>query len=101
MLDLTNPLQRADVIEQYGAEQELSRAKRDQLIRMAAGHLPWFVALSVGATYLTSLVSIAMSFSAPVVVCDPAFVAEMPGSNGELLKIGHFDDVAGVRHIEI
>jgi hypothetical protein len=37
----------------------------------------------------------------PIIVCDPAFVAEMPGSGGAVLKIGHFDEVAGVTHVEI
>jgi len=37
----------------------------------------------------------------PLVMCDPAFVAEMPGEPGVLLKIGHFDEVAGVTHVEI
>ncbi|MBM4002792.1 MAG: hypothetical protein FJ295_05810 [Planctomycetes bacterium] len=37
----------------------------------------------------------------PVVFCDPAFVAEMPGSNGVVLKVGHFDEVRGVTHVEI
>jgi hypothetical protein len=37
----------------------------------------------------------------PVVVCDPVFVAEMPGSRGVVLKIGHFDEVDGITHIEI
>ena len=101
MLALTNPLERADVIEQYGVVEELSRAKRDQLIRMAAGQLPWFVALSVGASYLASIASVVLTFTPPVLVCDPAFVAELPDSGGVLLKIGHFDDVAGVRHVEI
>lgn len=100
MLALTNPLETADVIEQYGVENELSRAKRDQLIRMAAGSLPWFVALTVGGSYLTSL-AMAITFAPPVLVCDPAFVAEFPDSKGVVLKIGHFDDIAGVRHIEI
>jgi hypothetical protein len=103
MLELTNPLQRADVIEQYGIEQELSRAKRDQLVRMAAevaaGAVPWFVALSLTASYVASL-SILIA-TPPLVVCDPAFVAEMPGSRGVMLKIGHFDDVGGITHVEI
>ncbi|WP_186775666.1 hypothetical protein [Rubripirellula tenax] len=30
-----------------------------------------------------------------------AFVAEMPGSDGVVLKIGHFDEVAGVTRVEI
>jgi hypothetical protein len=37
----------------------------------------------------------------PIVACDPAFVAELPGSNGVVLKIGHFDEVGGVNHVEI
>lgn len=98
MLALTNPLERADVIEQYGIEKELSRAKRDQLIRMAAGTVPWFVSLSIGVSYLYSL---SLSIAPPLLVCDPAFVAEMPGSRGVVLKIGHFDEVGGVTHIEI
>ncbi|MEO1527669.1 MAG: hypothetical protein AAFX06_19740 [Planctomycetota bacterium] len=100
MLELTNPLETADVIEQYGVENELSRAKRDQLIRIAAGSLPWFVALTVGGSYLTSL-AMAITFAPPVLVCDPAFVAEFPDSKGVVMKIGHFDDINGVRHIEI
>lgn len=99
ILELTNPLDRTDVIEQYCTEQELSAAKRAQLLRMAAGTVPWFVALSLTASFLTS---IAVTVSTPpVVVCDPAFVAEMPGSGGVVLKIGHFDEVGGVTHVEI
>ncbi|QEF98959.1 hypothetical protein Mal15_30170 [Stieleria maiorica] len=102
MLALTNPLQRHDVIEQYGVENELSRAKRDQLIRMAAGQIPWFVAFTVGMSYLVSVgITIGTSLSPPVMVCDPAFVAELPGSKGQVLKIGHFDEVGGVTHVEI
>ncbi len=42
MLALTNPLVRTDVIEQYSLEQDLSRAKRDQLMLMAAVKQPVF-----------------------------------------------------------
>jgi hypothetical protein len=99
MLELTTPLKRTDVIEQYCIEQELSRAKRAQLLRMAAGTVPWFVALSLTVTYVSTL---AMYLATPpIVVCDPAFVAEMPGSRGVVLKIGHFDEVAGITHVEI
>jgi hypothetical protein len=99
MLALTNPLQRADVIEQYGVELELSRAKRAQLVRMAAGSVPWFVTLSLGIAQASSLLT--WILAPPLVVCDPAFVAEMPGSHGVVLKIGHFDDVDGITHVEI
>jgi hypothetical protein len=98
MLALTSPLQRTDVIEQYCIEQEYSRAKREQLLRMAAGAVPWFVAMSMAISYLSTLTIV---IAPPVMVCDPAFVAEMPGSNGLLLKIGHFDEVGGVTHVEI
>jgi len=32
---------------------------------------------------------------------DPAFVAEMPRAKGKLMKIGHFDEVDGLMHVEI
>lgn len=103
VLSLTSPLKRTDVIEQYCIEQELSQAKRAYLLRMAAeiaaGSLPWFVALSLTASYAAT-VGIMLA-TPPIVVCDPAFVAEMPGSRGVLLKIGHFDEVGGVTHVEI
>lgn len=99
MLELTNPLKRSDVIDQYCIEHELSRAKRAQLLRIAAGTVPWFVALSLTVSYISTL---ALTVTVPpVVVCDPAFVAEMPGSGGVVLKIGHFDEVGGITHIEI
>jgi hypothetical protein len=99
VLELTSPLDRTDVIEQYCLEQEFSRAKRDQLVMLAAGSIPWFVALSLTTSYLASVALI--TATPPIVVCDPAFVAEMPGSRGVVLKIGHFDEVGGVTHIEI
>ncbi len=99
VLGMTSPLDRTDVIEQYCLEQELSRAKRDQLVMLAAGSIPWFVALSLTTSYLASVAVV--TSTPPIVVCDPAFVAEMPGSNGVVLKIGHFDEVGGVTHIEI
>jgi hypothetical protein len=97
-LELTTPLERTDVIEQYCLERELSRAQRKQLLQMAAGSLPWFVALSLTVWHVTT---VALMTTSPVAVCDPAFVAEMPGSDGVLLKIGHFDEVGGVTHVEI
>lgn len=106
MLDLTNPLQRNDVIRQYSVEQELSHAKQRQLLRIAAGQLPWFAGLStlsVGGAYLAYLAYVAsmtLTFAPPILVCDPVFVAEFPDSEGVLMNIGHFDEIAGVRHIE-
>jgi hypothetical protein len=99
VLELTSPLKRTDVIEQYCTEQELSAAKRAQLLRMAAGTVPWFVALSLTVSFLSSIA--AAVTGPPIIVCDPAFVAEMPGSGGVILKIGHFDEVGGITHVEI
>jgi hypothetical protein len=103
ILVLTSPLKRTDVIEQYCIEQELSKAKREYLLRLAAdmaiGSLPWFIGFSIGGFWAT-MATLAYA-TPPIMVCDPAFVAEMPGSKGVLLKIGHFDEVAGVTHVEI
>ncbi len=102
MLALTNPLERDEVIEQFGIEKKLSQAQRDRLKMAAFESMPWFVALSLGIAYATSLTgTISVPVALPLLVCDPAFVAEIPGSRGVLLKIGHFDQVRGVTHIEI
>ena len=98
VIGLTNAPKREDVIEHYVEEQELSRIDRKMFLLASAQTLPWFATLSligykIAAAYVAASVSVA--------VCDPAFVAEMPGSNGKLLKIGHFDEVGGVMHVEI
>ena len=98
MLKLTNPLNNAHVAEQYGIEKKLSNAKRDQLVKMAAGSSPWFVTLSLAAQFLSTLTWTA---TPAVALCDPAFVAEFPDRPGVLYKIGHFDLVGGVMHVEI
>ncbi len=52
--------------------------------------------------YLSTLAtSVAATASPLVLLCDPAFVAKMPGLKGVVLKIGHFDAVRGVTHVEI
>jgi hypothetical protein len=102
-LALTSPLNRMDVVEQYCIEEDLTRAKREQLMRLTAGlaigAVPWFVGMSITISFMSS-VAVA-SAGPPIAMCDPAFVAEMPSRPGVLLKIGHFDEVAGVTHIEI
>lgn len=98
MLELTNPLQHHDVVDQFAAVEKLSDAKRRALLKTGAQAVPWFAALSITALYLYK---ISITVTPPLLVCDPAFVAEMPGSKGELLKIGHFDEVAGITHVEI
>lgn len=102
MLNLTNPLVDRDVIDHYAAEKELSDARRRELIEMAAGKMPWFFALSM-ATFKAVTVGLAVNawMASPVLACDPVFVAEIPGRDGELLKIGHFDTVDGVVHVEL
>jgi len=101
MLDLTMPLERGAVIKQYSVEQELSRAKQKALLRIAAGQLPWFAGFATIAGTIGYLSTITITFAPPILMCDPAFVAEFPGSGGVVLNIGHFDDVAGVRHVEM
>jgi hypothetical protein len=101
MLEMTSPLKRTEVIHQYCNEQEVTLARRELLLQLAAGALPWFVTLSFTASYASTLAWLITSPLPPIVVCDPAFVAEMPGSGGVVLKIGHFDEVDGVTHVEI
>jgi len=106
MLEMTAPLKRDSVIRQYSVQEKLSRAKQAQLLRIAAGQLPWFAALAAAGSagfggFLAYSAIITIKFGPPLIVCDPAFVAELPGSGGVLLNIGHFDDIAGVRHVEM
>lgn len=102
MLELTNPLDRNDVVEQFGIEHQLSLAERRRLKMAALQTLPWFVALSLTLSYAASVAaSVTLTLAPPLLVCDPVFVAELPGSRGVVLKIGHFDQVGGVTHIEI
>lgn len=98
IIELTEPKERTEVVKLYGIDNNLSATRRRTLMRIAAGSIPWFVSLSAGAS-LAYAVSLAMV--PPVVVCDPAFVAEMPDNPGVLLKIGHFDEVDGVTHVEL
>lgn len=98
MLALTNPLERRDVVEQFGVEHDLSRAERDRLLTLTSITLPWFVTIPLAIYYASHFT---LTLAPPIALCDPAFVAEMPGSRGVLLKIGHFDEVGGVTHVEI
>lgn len=98
MLSLMNPLEREDVIDHYVSDNELSGIDRKVFLIASAATLPWFAALSLG---IYNLAAVSLAASVSVAVCDPAFVAEMPGSNGVVLKIGHFDEVDGVIHVEI
>lgn len=98
-LAMTTPLKRTDVIEQYCIEEELSQVQREQFLVLAGDVLPWFMALTLSVSYAAAMALICSG--PPIAACDPAFVAEMPGSRGVLLKIGHFDEMGGVTHVEI
>ena len=105
MLQLMNPVQEIDVVRHYALEHDLSSDEFERLVQIAAGTLPWFVTFSLATAFIMSLTAsiaaqTATSASA-VAVCDPVFVAELPESPGVLLKIGHFDEIAGVTHVEL
>jgi hypothetical protein len=99
VLALTKTPDRIDVIEQYAAEHQLTQAQKDKMILASAFTLPWFLSIPL-ATYWIAKLSV-VTLAPPIIVCDPAFVAEMPDSDGTVLKIGHFDEVRGVVHVEI
>jgi hypothetical protein len=104
VLSLTDTPDRERVIDHIVQEKAEARAlamanvDRQMYLLASAATLPWFAAMSIAA-YKIAAVSVATTIS--VSVCDPAFVAEMPGARGRLLKIGHFDEVDGVMHVEI
>jgi hypothetical protein len=104
VLSLTDSPEREDVINQMIREKEVDRAlamanvERNMYLLASASALPWFAAMSLAA-YKIAVASVTTAVT--VSVCDPAFVAEMPGARGRLLKIGHFDEVDGVMHVEI
>ncbi|MFO0941460.1 MAG: hypothetical protein U0930_11905 [Pirellulales bacterium] len=98
MLDLTNPLQRTDVVTQYCNEQQYSIEARNRLLKGGLLSMPWFVVLAVG---IANIPTFTVSLAPPMVMCDPAFVAEFPDAPGVLMKIGHFDIVGGIPHIEL
>lgn len=102
MYALTNPLQKGAVARQYDAEKREANKKRDEIIHMAAEQAPWVLSvLGGGGGLIGHIIHFAIWSTPPVLLCDPAFVAEMPDRPGELLKIGHFDEVGGVMHVEI
>ncbi len=96
MLQIMDPPERKDVIDHYVAENEKSGFDREMFLIASAATLPWFISMAMTIHNIVTL-----STFASLAVCDPAFVAEVPGCDGELLKIGHFDEVDGVTHVEI
>ena len=97
LIALTETPEREDVIDHYVQDNFMSEIDRKVFLLASATALPWFAAMSL-ATYQLAVV---LTTTVTVATCDPAFVAQMPGSNGALLKIGHFDEVDGVMHVEI
>lgn len=66
-------------------------------------NVPWFAIKPVVASVAGLLFEVHVPFlgiAPPLAVCDPAFVAEFPDAKGVLMNIGHFDEIAGVRHVE-
>ena len=105
MLQLMNPVREIDVVRHYAIEHELSAAEFERMVQLAAGTLPWFVTFSLATAFVMSMTASITAQTAAtasaVAVCDPVFVAELPESPGVLLKIGHFDEIAGVTHVEL
>jgi hypothetical protein len=100
ILAITKPVERKCALAQYAQELDLTKTQINRLVRNTAKTLPWFVTLAIGAGYVGKGIVLLCSMP-PLFVCDPVFVAEMPGAKGVLLKIGHFDVVDGVTHVEI
>ena len=98
MLSLTDTPDREEVIDHYVQQKQLASIDRKMFLIASAATLPWFATLSLAAYHV---ITASMVATASVAVCDPAFVAEMPDEKGKLLKIGHFDEVDGVMHVEI
>ena len=96
IIALTDPPEREAVLEHFLEDPDLSSIGRKMFMIAGAASLPWFATLAVGFYQLVTVTTVTS-----VTVCDPVFVAEMPGARGELLKIGHFDEVDGVMHVEI
>ncbi len=102
-LSVTHEVPREEVILRFAAEQALTARQRKELL-MTAGQvsLPWFISLSCSLSLAASLAAkLTVLMAPPVMVCDPVFVAELPEARGQLLKIGHFDEIGGVMHVEI
>ncbi len=102
-LSVTSDIKRQDVLRKMAIERQLNSEQfKDLIMSSSEVALPWFITLSCSVSVLASLAAkISVFLAPPVIVCDPVFVAEFPESPGQLLKIGHFDEIGGVMHIEI
>ena len=98
LLALSHTPSRERCIQQLCDQENKSALDRQLFIAVSAATLPWFVALSLSAVKIATAI---VTGTTTVAVFDPVFVAEMPGKRGQLLKIGHFDEVDGVMHVEI
>lgn len=95
ILDLTDPPRTEDVLAHYAEEKKLSLMTHQIYLIAIAASLPWFL------TAVALANAVAVGTVTTVAVVDPVFVAEFPGSRGQLLKIGHFDEIDGVMHVEV
>lgn len=98
LLGLTHTPSRERVIQQYCDQFQKSSLDRHMYLVMSTASLPWFVGMTVA---IADLVTVSMAAASTVGMVDPVFVAELPGKRGDLLKIGHFDEVDGVMHVEL
>ena len=98
VLSLTTSPDRQDVINHYCEENSFTELDRQLFMMASSVAIPWFAAMSLAAWQLAM---VTVTTTTTVAVCDPVFVAEMPRERGKLLKIGHFDEVDGVMHVEI
>ena len=101
VLSITKTPDRIDVIEKYAADHQMTPAQKQRLLEASVIALPWFITLPLAAYWIANLKLVALTLAPPIIVCDPVFVAEMPDGNGTVLKIGHFDEVRGVVHVEL
>lgn len=102
-LSITREVKRTDAVWQFAREREMNAQQfRDLFLASSHVALPWFITLSCTVSVLASLAAkLSVLLAPPVLVCDPVFVAELPGARGQLLKIGHFDEIDGIMHVEI
>ena len=75
MLGLTSPLDRSAVVHQYCTEQEVPPYKRELMLQIATGAMPWFFALSFAASYASTLSWFLMNPLPPIVACAAAAAA--------------------------
>lgn len=102
-LSVTRAANRNEVVWRFALERQMNARQFKNLVFSSTEvALPWFITLSCSISAAASLAAqLGALLAPPVLVCDPVFVAELPEARGQLLKIGHFDEIDGVMHVEI